>query len=130
MVSVREAVIKLKVEVDEASQKMLDSILEKFQEVEEKVLRKPTLGRTVWYRGSQGYLAMRMAFVACTVEELIEESVMAGSIQPLDSEFHVHLHVITPSVAGFFTEFNVPMGKPDEDGMIPPGTWCWPKLTK
>lgn len=93
-------------------------------------MMKPTLGRTVWYRGNQGYLAMRAAIVSCTVNELIEESVIAGRIPALDSDMHVHLHVITPSVAGSFTEFNVPHGKPGEDGLIPPGTWCWPKIIR
>lgn len=125
MVGLREAIIKVKTEFDEESKKMMDSILESFKELEEKMM-KPTLGRTVWYRGNQGYLAMRAAIVVCTTKELIAESVLAGSIQPLSSDLNVHLHVLTPSVAGFFTEFDVPMGKPGEDGMIPPGTWCWP----
>ena len=73
---------------------------------------------------------MRAAIVSCTVDELIQDSVDAGRIQPLDSEMHVHLLVATPSAAGSFTEFNVPFGKPGADGKIPPGTWCWPKIIK
>lgn len=91
---------------------------------------KPTLGRTVWYRGKVGLKAMRAAKVSCTVNELIEEGVQARLIQPLDSDMHVHLFVMTPSVAGAFTEFNVPFGRPGEDGLIPPGTWCWPKILR
>lgn len=90
----------------------------------------PTLGRIVHYRGNQGLYAMRAAIVACTTKELIEEGVNNNFIPDLSSDMHVHLHVITPSVAGFFNEFNVPHGVPDEDGKIPPGTWCWVQIIK
>lgn len=93
-------------------------------------MMKPTLGRTVWYRGNQGYFAMRAAIVSCTVNELIRDAVAMGLVSKLDSDMHIHLFVTTPSVAGFFTAFNVPFGEPGEDGMIPPGTWCWPTIIK
>lgn len=129
MVGPREGFIKLKIELDEASRQLIDRIREAFQEVKKNMI-KPTLGRTVWYRGNQGYYAMRAATVSCTVNELIQDSVDLGRIQPLESDMHVHLHVFTPSPAGFFPEFNVPFGQPGEDGLIPPGTWCWPKIIK
>lgn len=88
---------------------------------------KPALNRLVHYRGNQGYQTMRAAIVTCTTEELDPRGVEAGTIEPLDSDMHVHLLVFTPSRAGSFPEFNVPFGVPGEDGKIPPGTWCWPK---
>lgn len=127
MASLKDDILTLKVKLNEVAQHTVDEIKEALKELELKMMT-PTLGRTVWYRGNQGYLAMRAAIVACTVNELVTESVSAGNIESLDSDMHVHLHVITPSVAGFFTEFNVPFGVPGDDGLIPPGTWCWPVI--
>lgn len=90
----------------------------------------PTLGRVVHYRGNTGLYAMRAAIISCTRNELIAEGVNNKLVPDLDSDMHVHLYVITPSIAGYFSEFNVPHGVPGEDGKIPPGTWCWPNIIK
>lgn len=129
MANVKEALIKLHVELSKEAEQALSAIRETFQEIEMHFMR-PTLGRTVWYRGKQGRQTMRAAVVSCTLEELDQDGVITGDISDLDSEMHVHLRVFTPSVAGAFTEFNVPFGEPGEDGKIPPGTWCWPKIIK
>lgn len=84
---------------------------------------QPTLGRIVQYRGKQGLQAMRAAIVTATVDTLDPRGVEAGEVPALDSPNHVHLHVFTPSTAGFFVEFNVPQ---DEPGMCRPGMWQWP----
>lgn len=86
----------------------------------------PTLGRIVHYRGKYGFNAMRMAFVACTRKELIAKSVEEGEAQPLDSNMHVHLQVVTIGSLMMFPENNVPYAAPNADGEIPPGTWTWP----
>jgi len=86
----------------------------------------PTLGRIVHYRGKLGLKATRMALVACTQKELIAASVESGEAQPLDSEMHVHLQVVTIGTQMMFPENNVPYAEPDANGEIPGGCWTWP----
>lgn len=84
---------------------------------------KPTLGRIVHYRGKQGHQALRAAIVTATRDTLDPRGVASGEVPALDSDTHVHLHVLTPGERGFFVEFNVPQ---DEPGLCRPGTWQWP----
>lgn len=87
----------------------------------------PTIGRVVQYRGKQGYQALRAAIVTATVDTLDPRGVEAGEVPALDSKRHVHLWVFTPSNAGGFAEFNVPL---DEPGKCRPGYWQWPTIEK
>ncbi len=80
---------------------------------------KPTLGRIVHYRGKVGRQVWRPAIVVCTPADLAPGAVEAGEIPDLTGPEHLHLHVLTPSDRGWFTEYDVPMG--DE-----PGCWRWP----
>ncbi|MFB4312951.1 hypothetical protein [Actinomadura sp. 21ATH] len=91
--------------------------------------QQPTLGRIVHYRGKEGLHALRAAIVTADVRTLDPRGVEAGTVPPLDSEYHVHLWVFTPGEAGGFPEFNVPSGEPHEHQSgqeLPPGTWGWP----
>lgn len=81
---------------------------------------KPTMGRIVRYRGKQGLHAPRPAIVVTTTGTLDPRGVEHDARLRLSSDTHVHLHVLTPSDAGFFTEYDVPQG----DG---PGEWNWPE---
>lgn len=82
----------------------------------------PTLGRIVHYRGKQGRQCWRAAIVTCTRADIAGDAVEQGELPALDSDTHLHLHVLTPSDRGFFVEYNVPQG---ED----PGCWRWPPRT-
>lgn len=82
-----------------------------------------TLGRIVHYRGKQGAHALRAAIVTATRDTLDPDNVAAGLVPGLDSDAHVHLHVLTPGERGFFAEFNVAQ---DEPGLCRPGMWQWP----
>lgn len=84
------------------------------------------LATVVLYRGKQGLQTMRAAVVTADATSLDPRGVEAGLVQPLDSPTHVHLWVYTPAAVpgGGFPEFNIPLGEPDADGQIPPGTWC------
>lgn len=92
---------------------------------------RPTLGRIVHYRGSQGRMAPRAAIVTGTADSLDPDGVASGDVPALDSPEHVHLWVFTPGRSAGFPEFNVPRGEPAAGeettaATIPPGTWCWP----
>ncbi|WP_181871042.1 hypothetical protein [Sphaerisporangium album] len=80
----------------------------------------PTTGTIVRYTGKHGLNAIRAAIVTADVRTLDPRGVEAGQVPALDSEWHLHLWVYTPSEAlgGGFAEFNVPFG--DE-----PGMWHW-----
>lgn len=80
----------------------------------------PSLGRVVLYVGKHGIHAPRAALVSCSQADLT----LDGNAPDLDSDMHVHLHVLTPSERGFFVEFNVPYSEAGE-----PGTWSWPPRT-
>ncbi|MFC9973528.1 hypothetical protein ACFVH6_21805 [Spirillospora sp. NPDC127200] len=86
----------------------------------------PTLGRIVHYRGKQGNQAMRAAIVSADTRSLDPRGVESGDVPAITDEQHAHLWVFTPGASGGFPEFDVPPGEPGEDGLIPPGTWCWP----
>jgi hypothetical protein len=91
----------------------------------------PTLGRIVHYRGKHGLATVRAAIVTATVDTLDPRGIAAGDVPALDSENHVHLWVFTPSAAGGFPEYNVPLGRDAEAGEdIPPGSWTWPIIRK
>ena len=87
---------------------------------------KPSLGRIVHYRGKKGLCAMRAAIVTADVGSLDPRGVETGLIPALASDQHVHLWVFTPGELGGFTEYNVPLDEPGDDGLITPGYWCWP----
>ena len=124
--------IRFEVKLDDITKDKLLSVIESIQNIVDvfggDTVRIPTLGSIVHYRGKEGVQAMRAAIVSCTLEELDNQNVIDGHISDLDTEMHVHLHVITPGTRGHFEEFNVPHGDPQENGQIPPGTWCWPKM--
>lgn len=82
---------------------------------------RPALGDIVLYRGKFGLHAMRAAIVSCTTESLIRQGVEAGEIPDLDSENHVHLHVLTPSDKVILMEYNIPMSM--GPGILP-GEWA------
>lgn len=82
-------------------------------------VQRPSLCRSVIYRGKQGNHARRAAVVIADVDSLDPRGVESGAVPPLSSPMHVHLHVFTPSVQGGWTEYDVPPG----DG---PGEWSWP----
>lgn len=86
-------------------------------------MQKPSLGRIVNYRGKQGLQTLRAAVITATRDTLDPRGVETGEVPALDSDNHVHLHVLTPSDRGFFVEYNVPL---DEPGQCHPGTWQWP----
>lgn len=82
----------------------------------------PTLGRIVHYRGKLGVQAMRAAIV------VVDQASWGGGgdLPALATQDQVHLWVFSPNELGGFMEYNVDQGEPGEDGLIPPGTWCWP----
>lgn len=80
----------------------------------------PFLGARVYYRGKVGYHAPRAADVSCSLDVLDPRGVAAGQVPALTDSLHVHLHVLTPSLAGSFPEFDVPY-----DPGLAPGTWAW-----
>lgn len=80
---------------------------------------RPSLTRSVIYRGKQGFNAPRAAIVIGTVDSLDPRGVEAGAVPALTDEMHVHLHVFTPSDQQGWTEYNVPHGNG-------PGEWSWP----
>lgn len=129
-----DAVLRLKVVLSEHTEELLNELLRNIKDILDafnggvEEVKIPTLGRTVHYRGKEGVQTLRAAIVSCTLEELDQQNVLDGNISDLDDEMHVHLHVITPGARGHFEEFNVAHGTPQEDGKIPPGTWCWPKM--
>jgi hypothetical protein len=86
-----------------------------------------TLGRTVHYRGKQGFQTLRAAVVTATNATLDRRGVEAGQVPDLASETHVHLNVHTPGSSVLFSEFNIPYAG---DGVRDPepGQWCWPEL--
>ncbi|MFC7591012.1 hypothetical protein ACFQYP_64790 [Nonomuraea antimicrobica] len=82
-------------------------------------VRRPQLADNVIYRGRDGLQAPRAAIVTATADSLDVRGVEAGEVPALTSPAHVHLHVLTPSPAGFFVEFDVPPGQG-------PGQWHHP----
>lgn len=82
---------------------------------------RPALGDIVLYRGKFGLHAFRAAIVSCTVETLMREGVQAGEIADLDSDTHVHLHVLTPSDTMILMEYNIPLAVGAE---VQPGEWA------
>lgn len=87
-------------------------------DVTEKLFPKPTVGRIVHYRAkTRGYVLP--AIVTATFASLDSDGVAMGHVPALDSDEHVHLHVLTPGAQVAYQEYNVAPG--DE-----PGQWSWP----
>lgn len=79
--------------------------------------RLPVTGDLVRYQGRHGLQSVCAAVVTADVTTVDEDAVRIGGVPRLDSEFHVHLWVFSPSNSrGGFAVFNVPHG-------VGPGAW-------
>jgi hypothetical protein len=88
-------------------------------------VKAPHLGQIVYYRSPDGLLAVRSALVVATSSTLDPREVAAGDAPAISSWAHAHLHVLTPGVAGWWLEYDVPSyDGPDTGVVIDPGTWC------
>lgn len=107
----------------------------------------PTIGRIVSYRSKTGRYSVP-AIITATQATLFEDAVQAGAIPAVSSETHVHLHVLTPGLAGhrlpdtdpsigqanpggYYQEHDVPFSETVDStpgqSRQEPGTWAWPE---
>jgi hypothetical protein len=86
----------------------------------------PITPALVAYRGMLGHQAVRAAVVTANAHTLDPRGVESGQVPSLTSDDRVHLWVFTPSAAGGWPEWDVPMADvPHTIGdQLQPGHWA------